>query len=231
MGESTRLEERESSLDPAAGNRGGAMTADRILDEAEELFAEKGFAATTLRDVAARVGIRNPSLYNHFASKEALYAAVLARSVGPLLDSLSQSIDEAGNGAVVPADVTERVMRILSEHPQLPRLVVHETLSGGKHLTPMLREWAEMAFSGARRMVELTPGAGARPVEEVIHLVLAMYNVIFGYFTAGPLFEVMTGGEPLSREALERQTKFLREMVSALFERSADRRTDTERSV
>ena len=70
--------------------RRGEQTADRILDAAEALFAEHGYAGTTLRDVAARVGIRNPSLYNHFDGKEALYRAVLERGIGPALDGLEQ---------------------------------------------------------------------------------------------------------------------------------------------
>ncbi len=41
-------------------------TSDRILDAAEDIFAEKGYSATSLGDVADRVGIRSPSLYNHF---------------------------------------------------------------------------------------------------------------------------------------------------------------------
>ncbi len=42
--------------------RKGDRTAQQILDAAEDLFAERGFAGTTLRDVATRVGILIPSL-------------------------------------------------------------------------------------------------------------------------------------------------------------------------
>ncbi|MCH7709746.1 MAG: helix-turn-helix transcriptional regulator, partial [Myxococcales bacterium] len=42
--------------------RKGELTAERILDAAEVLFSERGYAGTTLRDVAASVGIRIPSL-------------------------------------------------------------------------------------------------------------------------------------------------------------------------
>ena len=63
----------------AAGTEQAPTTAERILDAAESLFAEKGYSATSLGDVADRVGIRSPSLYNHFRNKEALYEAVLER--------------------------------------------------------------------------------------------------------------------------------------------------------
>ena len=46
--------------------RKGQKTAERILDAAENLFADRGYAGTTMRDVSAAVGLRTPSLYNHF---------------------------------------------------------------------------------------------------------------------------------------------------------------------
>ena len=55
-----------------------AATRREILDHAWELAREKGLAQLTLRDVAARVGMRAPSLYTHFASKHAIYDAMFA---------------------------------------------------------------------------------------------------------------------------------------------------------
>lgn len=59
--------------------RAGKPTAERILDIAEEVFAARGYAAASLVDISERVGIRAPSLYSHYRSKEALYLAVMER--------------------------------------------------------------------------------------------------------------------------------------------------------
>jgi len=49
----------------------------RVLNAAAERFVDQGYAATTLRQIAADAGIKAGSIYHHFPSKEALFAAVL----------------------------------------------------------------------------------------------------------------------------------------------------------
>ena len=52
-------------------------TRERILDVALDLFARHGFAGTSVRQLARAVGLRESSLYNHFAGKEAIYHALI----------------------------------------------------------------------------------------------------------------------------------------------------------
>jgi AcrR family transcriptional regulator len=52
-------------------------TRERILEAALDLFARQGFAGTSVRQLARAVGLRESSLYNHFASKEAIYHALV----------------------------------------------------------------------------------------------------------------------------------------------------------
>jgi AcrR family transcriptional regulator len=59
-------------------NADGQRTRQAILDAALDLFAEKGFFGTSLRDVASAVGVRESALYNYFAGKDALFDALLA---------------------------------------------------------------------------------------------------------------------------------------------------------
>ncbi len=191
--------------------RKGEATAARILDVAEELFAERGYEGTTLRDVAARVGIRNPSLYNHFDGKESLYAAVLDRGIRPVVELLSEFVDQRENRG----ELVVRVMDVLSRRPNLPRLVMHETISGGQRLTPMLRSWIGPVFARANEMVE-APEGGWDP-ELAPHLMLAMYHVVVGYFATAPLYKDLNGENLLAPEALERQSRALVELTTRLF--------------
>src|SRR3954468_14507505 len=55
----------------------GRQTRQAILDAALDLFAEKGFFGTTLRDIATAVRVRESALYNYFPSKEALFDALI----------------------------------------------------------------------------------------------------------------------------------------------------------
>ena len=54
-------------------------TRSALLDVAQQRFAVDGFAGTSVRDLAAAVGIKESSVYNHFASKQAVLDALLAR--------------------------------------------------------------------------------------------------------------------------------------------------------
>ena len=201
----------------AGTRRKGELTAERILDAAEALFAERGYDGTTLRDVAARVGLRIPSLYNHFASKESLYAAVLERGIGPVLEVLSEFVATGDARARDSGRVIERVIALLARRPNLPRLVQHETLSGGQRLTPMLRGWIGPAFARAQEMVEATEGAQRWEREHLPLLVLAVFHALLGYFAIAPFYRDLNGLELLSESMLEGQTRLLREIVAALF--------------
>ena len=202
---------------PPRHRLGGERTAERILDVAEELFAERGYDGTTLRDVATRVGVRPPSLYNHFASKDALYAAVLERGIGPVMDLLVRAAAESEGQPSDPGKLVSDLMEILARRPAIPRLVQHETRAGGQRLTPILRSWILPAFERAHELVAVNPAAARWSREQIRLLVLAMYHVVVGYFTFASFYRDLGGDELLGEAALEAQTRFLRELVERLF--------------
>lgn len=87
----------------------GAETKARILDNAIDIFGDRGFEACTMRELAAEVGIKAPAIYNHYASKEEVLAAVMEHILGfffwTVLTPLEEAPVEAWLERVVKADV------------------------------------------------------------------------------------------------------------------------------
>jgi len=69
-------------------------TVERILDAAEALFAERGFAETSLRTITSTAGVNLAAVNYHFGSKKELIQAVFARFLKPLCRELDDTLNE-----------------------------------------------------------------------------------------------------------------------------------------
>jgi AcrR family transcriptional regulator len=73
-------------------------TAEKLIDIAETLFAEKGFYGTSIRDLADGIAIAKSSLFHHFSTKEKLYGAVLKKLANEMTEEVKavreQFLDE-----------------------------------------------------------------------------------------------------------------------------------------
>lgn len=88
-------------------------TKARILDEAETLFAERGIAASSLRDLTARAGVNLAAVHYHFGSKQQLVAAVFHRRMDPLNARRMELLDAAvarGHGTPSLRDVVHAMV-------------------------------------------------------------------------------------------------------------------------
>jgi len=86
-----------------------AAIRQEILDAAWDAAHETSIAGLTLRDIAARVGMQQPSLYSHFASKQAIYDAMFQQAWQACLDHARASIEG------LPAEPRARLIAI-AEH-------------------------------------------------------------------------------------------------------------------
>jgi AcrR family transcriptional regulator len=70
---------------------------EQTLGAAHELFAERGYAAVTMDEIAAAVGVTKPLLYNYFGNKERLYIACLEKAGDALIATIAGSVGESAN--------------------------------------------------------------------------------------------------------------------------------------
>jgi TetR/AcrR family transcriptional regulator len=163
-------------------------TRDLILDAAESLFASQGYQATTIKQVAAVVGVQGPALYKHFASKRALFEEVLERLFTPFTSLLAEGAATGGS--------QREIMQQHIANPNISRIVARAALSGGEDLALLAQRWYRPFFSATRAMLaQGTPGF--TPVS-----VMAFHSMLLGYLTLAPLHEAIFDTDPLTEEAL-----------------------------
>lgn len=109
-----------------------AQTIEQIVDVALEVMAEQGVAGLSLGEVARRIGIRPPSLYVYFDSKNALYDAVFARGwreIDQVLAAVGEP-HEATDLAAYTLQMAQTFVRWTVEHPVYAQLMAWRPVPG-----------------------------------------------------------------------------------------------------
>lgn len=144
-------------------------TRERILDAATELFAEKGFRATTVGDIESAAGLvpRRGALYRHFASKEGVFHACLERWIADVtgfpstveamlpLDDLRSELTVIARGSLQLLGRQRDLFRFLARDAvEFPDLVarVHDELvmAGYRRMTAWFRSRLRARGASAR---------------------------------------------------------------------------------
>jgi TetR/AcrR family transcriptional regulator len=99
-------------------------TRQKILEVAERQFAAKGYSGAHLQSIAKEVGVQKTALYYYFASKEALYAAVLER----MLERLDRVVDLATSRGEPSVETLKLLIDdlngILAENPNYSQILI-----------------------------------------------------------------------------------------------------------
>lgn len=99
-----------------------------ILEAAEELFVSKGFAATSMSDIAKKADVTKSLIHHHFGSKEDLWSEVKRQRISHFAELQTQLVASEGGGASVLAKSVENYFRFVQENPQWVRLNIWMSL-------------------------------------------------------------------------------------------------------
>ena len=193
-------------------------TPERILDVAERLFAQKGFSGTVVRDIAREAGLTAPSLYNHFEGKQALYEAVLARGVQPLVDLMA---DLGTGGDAQSEGVLDAIMDHFASQPNLARLIYHESLIGGASLSQIAHGWLRPIVGEGMKAMRRNPDSVWTDEEQPL-AIAAWIHMILGHFAMAPLMRELFDFDPLASDQLERQKLFLKRYAQLMMSGGRD---------
>ncbi|MGY1732978.1 TetR family transcriptional regulator [Geodermatophilus sp. SYSU D01045] len=85
---------------------------EQLVAVGREVFAQRGYAATSIEELAARADVSKPVLYEHFGGKEGLYAAVVDREMAQVLERFTSALAAGGS----PRALLERAALALLDY-------------------------------------------------------------------------------------------------------------------
>lgn len=136
-----------------------------IEEAASRLFAEQGYAATTLEQVARAAGVTRPLLYKHFSSKRELHLTLLAQHRDGLLGRLAEGLGQPGPLAERLPRVADSWFGYVEENPFAWLMLFRDT-TGDRAIQDFYREMQTTARNALAALIRAEPNLGL-PEERV----------------------------------------------------------------
>ena len=109
----------------------GSKTKDKILKHSLKLFSSKGYKATTVRDIAGAIGIKQSALYNHFKNKDEILETLISNLTSSAIvtlfdDKESQELHKQGKSLLMSIATTFKLISFDGQNEALFKLLMQE---------------------------------------------------------------------------------------------------------
>ena len=192
---------------------------DKILDVAEALFAQRGYAGVGLRQVAEAAGLVKSSLFHHFRGKAQLYAEVLARVLVRIRERLDPVLESGTDPERKLDRWVDALIDALAEHPTTARLLLRGLFEEDDFRADPVPEAEEVdeaiaaILDGIQRLLKEGVDTGAFRAVSVPHTVQTLIGATVYHFASGGLGEGLLGRPLLSAEAVRRRKQELGDLL------------------
>jgi AcrR family transcriptional regulator len=193
-------------------------TRQRILTAALELFADRSYDGATMRDIADRAGVSQPSVSYHFRTKHELWCA----AVDGLFAELTQALGSRFEGLRGVDDVTRAELMIRefisfsATHPQLHRIITQESKTDGERVDWLVERHVRPLYDMTAELFERLIEQGVLPDVPVPILYYILTGAGPTIFVLAPECRRLAGFDPLAPDAVETHADAV---VSLLFAR------------
>lgn len=120
----------------------GAQRREQLVEIGREVFAERGYEATTVEEIASRAKVSKPIVYQHFGGKEGLYAVIVDREMARIVTAISRAISSGS-----PRDRAEHAalafLEYVRDHPAGFSVLSHDAPAGDSSMSSVMSEVAE----------------------------------------------------------------------------------------
>ena len=105
----------------------GKERREQLLAVGRKLFAEKGFEATSVEEIAATAEVSKPVVYEHFGGKEGLYAVVVDREIQQLLAQVTGALGQAAHPRALLENAAQALLAYIEESTDGFRILVRDS--------------------------------------------------------------------------------------------------------
>lgn len=177
-------------------------TVQKIVDAAEQLFAEQGYDSTPLREIARQVGIREPSLYAHFPNKEAIYGAVIDRALQPFMHEMQQwNHSELTLRELV--DIPKKMLHMHAQHPYSAQILHREFSLPAERISPQVMAWLHQFAEQSQIFMRGLPENRSHQLnqQQVVSNLIALTQLMLSFFASQGMQQKLLG-DAYDRDAL-----------------------------
>lgn len=114
----------------------------QLIEVGRGVFAERGYEATSVEEIAARAKVSKPILYDHFGGKEGLYAVVVDREVEHILRSISEAVNSGSPRARVE-QAALAYLAYVQERPEGFAVLLRDSPKRGGQLPALMYDLAD----------------------------------------------------------------------------------------
>ena len=188
---------------------------DRLLDEAERCFAQKGFAGARTKEIAANVGVNTAMIHYWFGTKERLFFEVIARMIADVM----RLVDQVNPHDMSTEEKLEAFLvayfECMKRHPHFPQLTKMAVgFDAADSFEDTIHRFFHPLLAAGERFIEDGIREGVfRPVDPR-HFVLFIYGAVVSHFSEGRFLSMVIGEDALAPQALDRR---LDTMIDTVF--------------
>lgn len=192
-----------------------------ILETAEELFLDKGFALTSTTEIARKVGCNQALVHYYFRTKEKLFETIFERLAKTMVSSILRDDDPSKPFEERLRVVIESHFDLLMKHPKLPFFFFNELTTNPKRLEALASKLKVIPSTMLQRFssdlqAEIDRGR-IRPMEPIM-LLLTIVSLNITPFLVKPIFQSFTEMDDKQYKAImiERKKENVRIIMRSL---------------
>ena len=191
---------------------------ENIISAAKQAFAEKGFSAVGIREIARHAGINSATLYHYFKNKEELYAAVLDRTFKEILSIMGEFArmprTDVYDGMII-REMIYRYMDFLNDNRDFLKIMIHELNLDSDLISKISKKYWKDFFSQTEEFISEQKELAGDIIRQKSskHYLISSIGLCIAHFLLAPILEAVEGEDQFTRDKLDERKEAIADLM------------------